>query len=121
MLYKDKLVILDLTSYEIGNVLWMEFKLGRIKDLDTVSHLFQQIINIITKEIIDNIKEVLKIAISKDLTFYDSSYIYVAERSNLTLVTEDKELLSKYTRAINTEKLLKELTKLKYNSTFTYS
>jgi len=33
ILYKDAFSILDLTIYEVGNVLWKEYGKGRIRDL----------------------------------------------------------------------------------------
>jgi predicted nucleic acid-binding protein len=60
---------------------------------------------------IDNVKEVLNMALKKNLTFYDASHIYVAEKNKLKLVTKDKEILRSYNKAINVEKLLEELTK----------
>jgi predicted nucleic acid-binding protein len=37
----------------------------------------------------------MKVAVDKGLTFYDASYVYSAEANNLTLVSEDKELIKK--------------------------
>jgi predicted nucleic acid-binding protein len=50
-------------------------------------------------------KEVLKISIELGLTAYDTSYIVLAQRHGLTLVTEDKKLMSKAQKHINVTSL----------------
>jgi predicted nucleic acid-binding protein len=45
----------------------------------------------------------LVVAVERDLTFYDASYAYIAEKEGLTLVTEDTELLKKCKCAIKTQ------------------
>lgn len=52
---------------------------------------------------------VLEIALNKDLTFYDSAYIHVAEIHGLKLVSEDKTILSSYPKAISVSVLLRSL------------
>ena len=52
---------------------------------------------------------VLEIALNKDLTFYDSAYIHVAEIHGLKLVSEDKTILSSYLKAISVSVLLRSL------------
>ncbi|WP_062111153.1 hypothetical protein [Sulfolobus acidocaldarius] len=39
--------------------------------------------------------EVIGIAISKGITYYDASYVYVSAKEKLILVSNDKELISK--------------------------
>ncbi|BDC17482.1 hypothetical protein HS5_03720 [Acidianus sp. HS-5] len=39
--------------------------------------------------------EVMKVAVNMGLTFYDASYVYSAKVNNLTLVSEDKDLIKK--------------------------
>ncbi|MEM2820015.1 MAG: type II toxin-antitoxin system VapC family toxin [Candidatus Bathyarchaeia archaeon] len=53
-------------------------------------------------------KEVLEIAIKEGITIYDASYIYIAVRNKLTLVTDDKKLINtakKYTNAVTTTEI----------------
>jgi len=46
----------------------------------------------------------MKLATKLKLTFYDSSYLYVAKKLNLTLITEDMELKNKAEKAgVNTK------------------
>ncbi|MFZ8782941.1 MAG: type II toxin-antitoxin system VapC family toxin [Desulfurococcaceae archaeon] len=50
-------------------------------------------------------KEILKMSIELDLTAYDTSYIVLAQRHGLTLVTEDRKLMSKAKKHINVTSL----------------
>ena len=80
LLYIDILFVLDLTRYEVGNVLWKEYGRGRIKSLETAIPLFQEVLDSMNRLMVDNIGGVLKIAIDKNIIFYDTSYIYIAEK-----------------------------------------
>jgi len=58
---------------------------------------------------IDNeITEILQIAIENNLTFYDASYIYLARKYRLKIVTQDQDLL-RFPESINVENLIKNL------------
>ena len=105
ILEKDRFSILDLTVYEVGNVLWKEYKRGKIKDLESVVRLFRKVLNELPKLSIKDLGEVLKIAVEDDLTFYDAAYIHLSKVNNLELVTEDQDILSKYSKAIRTSQL----------------
>ena len=109
LLYIDILFVLDLTRYEVGNVLWKEYGRGRIKSLETAIPLFQEVLDSMNRLMVDNIGGVLKIAVDKNIIFYDASYIYIAEKMGLKLVSEDDEILEKYSDAINLEEMLKEI------------
>ncbi|NLE06820.1 MAG: type II toxin-antitoxin system VapC family toxin [Crenarchaeota archaeon] len=54
---------------------------------------------------IDSLADVLAIAIERNLTFYDASYAYIAEKQNVKLVTQDTDLLKKCKIAIPIEKM----------------
>lgn len=54
----------------------------------------------------ENLKEVEKTAIEKDISFYDASYVYTVEKQNLKLVTEDENLLSKCKNSATLDKFL---------------
>ena len=109
--YMDMFVVLDLTKYEVGNVLWKEYKGGRIKDLGSIVALFEMVFDSFGKLSIDRLDGVLRIAVERDLTFYDASYVYVAEKMGMSLVTEDHEILEKCSNAVNLETLLGMLSK----------
>jgi len=54
-------------------------------------------------------QQIMEIAKTENLSFYDSSYIYFAKQKNIKLVTEDqtlKEKAQKYVQAQTTTALL---------------
>jgi len=107
--YSSLLVVLDLTLYEVGNVVWKEHRRGRIRDPTMVAGLFQEIFNIIPVQSFNaDISRVLGIAAEENLTFYDASYLYTARAQGLKLVTEDQDL-QRFPESISVEQLLKEL------------
>jgi predicted nucleic acid-binding protein len=98
--------ISGLTEYEIGNVLWKETRQGRIKNPQLAATAFWKAMQTLTVLELDSIANVLAVAIERNLTFYDASYAYLAEKENLTLVTQDAQLLKKCTAAIPIERML---------------
>jgi len=50
-------------------------------------------------------KEVLRMSVELGLTAYDASYIVLAQKYGLTLVTEDRKLMSKAQKYINVTSL----------------
>lgn len=94
--------ILHLTIYEIGNVLWKEaYIFKRIKDLDRAAELIQEILRQINILADPPIAEVLRLSVSRGLTFYDASYVYAAESMGFVLVTEDRQMLKSTSNAIS--------------------
>ncbi len=90
--------ILDLTCYEIGSVL-TKGNDGHIKGLD------KNLINSLTKEIekilaginviklrAPDLSEIIQLALSTGLTFYDSSYIFYCKSHQLSLLTDDSKM-----------------------------
>ncbi|MGC9152711.1 MAG: hypothetical protein ACP5GY_03130 [Vulcanisaeta sp.] len=45
------------------------------------------------------------------MTFYDASYVYAAESMGMTLVTEDKKILSSTKNAINFKEFIDAVTR----------
>lgn len=100
--------ILDLTIYEIGNAIWKETVLFNALSWDEAIEFMRNISNILNKMIIihidvNDLNEIIKIAIQERLTFYDSAYLYYARKNKLILVTNDKKL---YNTAKNKIKVL---------------
>ncbi|GAB6947254.1 type II toxin-antitoxin system VapC family toxin [Vulcanisaeta sp. JCM 16161] len=94
--------ILHLTIYEIGNVLWKEAHvLKRIKDPHRTAEIVQEILKQINMLADPPLAEVLRLSLSRGLTFYDASYVYAAESMEMTLVTEDKQILKSTSSAIS--------------------
>ncbi len=109
LFYTELFAILDLTIYEIGNVVWREYRKGRITDPVSVSRMFEVVVGSIEKlSINEEVCRVQEIAIENNLTFYDAAYIYVTRKNKLKLVTEDKVLLN-LPESIDLNNLLKEL------------
>jgi len=101
--YTDKIdynyiYILDLTFYEIGNAIWKDYYLlKRITDFTETSEVIYEILKELN--VIENLSlsfiEIIKIAIEKNLTYYDASYVYASKNFGLILVSEDKDLIKK--------------------------
>lgn len=88
---KAKLIAPLLLPFEIFNGFWTAFIKGRVSEniIESLSeHFFN--LNITFMEI--DYLEVLELASSKKLTFYDASYLYLAQVQNLPLLTLDKQL-----------------------------
>jgi len=97
----EEYAVSSLTEYEIGNILWKENKKKELDDPKRIAEIFTESIAELRKIIIDSIVNVLAIAIETNLTFYDASYAYLAEKENMKLVTEDLDLLKKCKCAIH--------------------
>ncbi|MCS7367061.1 MAG: type II toxin-antitoxin system VapC family toxin [archaeon YNP-WB-062] len=109
LLYEDNFVILDLTIYEVGNVVWKEYQRGKIRDPTSVMKMFEEIMGGVEKlNIGKGMLEIFEIAAKNNITFYDASYIYIARKRGLKLVTEDHDLLN-FPEAISLETMFKEL------------
>jgi len=92
LLYGELFAVLDLTIYEVGNVVWREYWRGKIVNILPVVKLFEEVLKNLEKlSVGDVLHEVLNVAVKSNITVYDASYIYVARRQGL--VTEDRDLL----------------------------
>lgn len=88
-----KLAILDLTKYELGNVIRYDRK---VKDASKLISSWQVILDSISKEEARDMKQVYEIASENNLTFYDAAYVQVAVASKRKLVTMDAEIIKKF-------------------------
>ncbi len=93
--------ISTLTEYEIGNILWKENKKRHLEDPKRIAEIFSESIATSRKIEVDSIVDVLAIAVERNLTFYDASYAYLAEKEKIKLVTEDTDLHKKCKYAIH--------------------
>jgi predicted nucleic acid-binding protein len=101
----DECAVSSLTEYEIGNVLWKENQQKKLKNPRRIATIFSEAVRPMQKIEIDSIADVLAIAIERNLTFYDASYVHIAEKQNLKLVTQDTDLLKKCKVAIPIDKM----------------
>ncbi|RLF04883.1 MAG: hypothetical protein DRJ64_06290 [Thermoprotei archaeon] len=65
LLYADRMAVLDLTLYEVGNVLWKEYIRGKIKNLESIATLFQETLAPLRKLTVNDLGEVLRMAVEK--------------------------------------------------------
>jgi predicted nucleic acid-binding protein len=100
---------LDLTRYELGNILWKEHTLHKRisrEELEKLVKLVKNVLNLMeTLTINCHEQETLNIADNLKITFYDASYIYHAKNKKTPLITEDNELTEKAKPHIKTLKL----------------
>ncbi|MGC8933294.1 MAG: VapC toxin family PIN domain ribonuclease [Thermoproteota archaeon] len=88
-----------LTLYEVLNAIWKESTLLHILTTEEALSLINDFLDLIREmvvlEIRDLERDIIQLAIARKMTVYDASYIALAVKHKLTLVTEDKELLNK--------------------------
>jgi len=88
----EEMAILDLTKYEIGNAIWVGVKKGLIREWREVAEAWSRVLTRVRELSVKDFVGVEELAVKLDLTFYDSSYVHVARRAGLTLITEDHEM-----------------------------
>ncbi|MCW3986016.1 MAG: type II toxin-antitoxin system VapC family toxin [Candidatus Bathyarchaeota archaeon] len=90
---------LELTRYELGNVLWKENTLHRrvnSKELTKLAKVVKKVLNLMEISTVSSREEeVLSIAEKLKLTFYDASYVCHAKDKKLPLATEDASIIDK--------------------------
>lgn len=99
-------VTVNLAFFELGNILWKQVHIfeninhSEMRDLQRYINNTLRIMQIIS---IEEVKEkVLALAVKKDITFYDASYVYPSVANEWTFVTEDKELRKKVRSEVKT-------------------
>ena len=73
---------LDFPSFKAGGSLSLEH-----------TKLWNEALSRLEAHSIERLEDVKSIAVERDVSFYDASYVWLAEERNLSLVTEDEELL----------------------------
>ena len=85
-----------LTVYEVLNAFWKEAYLLHRLDPEEASSLVSDFTELIQEMLILEPRgleeDIFRIAVSKGITVYDASYIALAAKHNLVLVTEDQKL-----------------------------
>ena len=102
--------LLDLNFYEVGNALWKETCLTKFITKNEAQTLQKNIQIVLTKT--DKIccettdfQKISEIAETENLSFYDSSYLFISQEKGLILVTEDKKLSSKAEKHIEVKNI----------------
>ena len=94
---------LDLARYELGNILWKEHALYKrltIGELEDLMNIVKDVLGLMRILRTDcHEKDILRLSVRMGITFYDASYCYFADRDQMVLVTEDRELIRNATEA----------------------
>ena len=85
----------DLAYYEIGNYLWKIDKLTSI-NIESLLKAFNSVISLMNVISIGLNSDAINLARRMNITYYDATYVYLTLKLNAKLVTEDKELMTKF-------------------------
>jgi len=100
---------LELARYELGNVLWKSFALegkATSAEIKTLAKIVKRVLSVMeVLQIGCSEEEILEAAAEAKITFYDAAYAYHAMEKNLTLITEDSQLLKRITPKVNASTL----------------
>ena len=100
---------LELARYELGNVLWKSLALeGKASgaEIKSLAKIVKRVLSVMeVLQIGCSEEEILEVAGKAKITFYDAAYAYHAMEKNLTLITEDSQLLKKITPKVNASTL----------------
>ena len=80
--------------YEVGNSIWKNKQLNVEDASEAISLLLELNLELISPSR-KSVKRTMEIAREKKMTFYDASYVQLAEENNLTLITADSKQLEK--------------------------
>ena len=86
---------IDLVYYELGNYLWKISK-SSIINMEPLIKAFNGALNLMNIISIGLNNDVVNLARKMNITYYDAAYIYLAMKLNAKLVTDDKELIKKF-------------------------
>jgi predicted nucleic acid-binding protein len=108
--YLALMAVLDLTVYEVGNVIWKESRGGRVRAPKALATAFAEVLRGVKVVRVEDraMADVLELALAEEITFYDAAYLYAARKLGLKLVTEDSDL-KRYPEAVSVEELVAEL------------
>lgn len=100
--------ILDLTLYELGNIIWKET--GDPAEAETRAQALEKLVSItkIHRITLQALPDIARNAVKHSLTFYDAAYLTAAQTTAETLITEDHELLKAATETGLTATTLKQ-------------
>ena len=106
--------LLDLTFYEVGNAIWKETCLTKFLTKNESEVLRNRMQTVLART--DRIQsdpsyfqKIFDLSESEKLSFYDSSYLFVAKEKGLVLVTEDKGLRAKAEKLVEVQNVAASL------------
>ena len=102
----EECAVSSLTEFEVGNILWKQNKKKELDDPNRIAEIFEESMAELSKIWVDCLVKVLAIAVERNLTFYEASYAYLAEKENMKLVTEDVDLIKKCKCAIHIKDMI---------------
>ena len=110
----------DLAIYEIGNALWKECtllkRLSHEEALKALEFMAALLDIMETVDIRNLINDVLRNASELNITYYDSTYLTIAEKTDGILVTDDERLskasVKRGIKTLNTKALVGERDKV---------
>ncbi|MGC9136807.1 type II toxin-antitoxin system VapC family toxin [Caldivirga sp.] len=112
----SRIHILHLIIYEVRNALWKEtYLLRKISDPDRVINDMQRLLRHINVLGDLPLTEVFKVVTDRGLTFYNASYVYVAESISMKLVTNGKKVLKSSGNAISYTDFIQLITMRNFN------
>ena len=103
-----------LTIYEVINGLWKEahlIKAMNVRDAINVAQILKELVsymNVLSPH--GHEEEILMLSLKAGITVYDASYVILANKYDLTLVTEDRVLRAKARDIIKTATLNEVIT-----------
>lgn len=85
----------NLIDYEIGTICWKRIKRKELQETEAAQVLENyRKLTIAKIEVLRFVPEILSIAVKANITFYDSSYLYLAVAMNTKFITTDDILLN---------------------------
>lgn len=96
---------LSLAIFEVGNAIWKQVYLRKsltLEEGEKVLETLNEVIRKMKKVSVDEASAILRISVQEKLTYYDASYIHVASKNGMTLVTDDEGLRSLAKKYVDT-------------------
>ena len=85
-----------LWRYEFLNVIWKKCRAGHLDAAAAADHFERAVERIVPLEHVPDEEHVLALAMKHQITAYDACYVCLALQLRLPLLTEDRELLTKF-------------------------
>lgn len=94
--------------YEVGNSIWKNKALADGDSVEAIRHLIDLEIELIQLDQEEMAAAAMKIAREHSITFYDATYVALADHFDATLVSANDEILSKIENSKKGELIKKE-------------
>ncbi len=102
----DSLLVPTLFRYEVANICWKKLrKYPEQREALLEAHSLLEQMEIEEADV--SVPEVLLLAVHENLTVYDASYLWLAEKTGADLVSLDGDLMAAFKKSSNRDKLEK--------------